>query len=556
MASKKTEKRRAARLRKSAKAIQTSQDELEDENIPGDDSLEETEPEELQKDYMDSSYGGATSFEELDALKDANNKARAVRETTWETQDLVGNVLRDPEMSPEQKAKAIGNIGSGFSARVSKLVKVEKKEKKSYDMDVLEVQAILAKHKRRLSLVERTGEWLSKTRLHPEIEYPLSNKIEVIYSMEKFVKELTEHPESTVRESLVILKQAAEEMELVSLDERGSVLIEKDLDGQWRAIMVPSNKFQDLDGDILSSAAHEEYVQWVKQNPHMMPEVLLWHQPVTKHSHAVDFMAYDDGFLIASAILEEHEAAGLLKAQQSYDLGMSHGSFALETDPQNPKVITKYRMFEVSVLPIEKAANPFTDFDAVHIVKEARMKKETQDFIASIVGPEKAAALAAQSQAREKVLENAGIESKEKKTESPDTIVAAPADSKPVVDTPASVLTPELLKAIEEHLGVDGLDATIATLKEQAGKVGVLEDTVRELLTLKDGQDQKLADMISPTIAKQRSWMESRPSESDRNKLNKDTEEGKKILKSTPALDPENWLSQAVGAQPLDSVNS
>lgn len=184
------------------------------------------------------------------------------------------------------------------------------------------------------------------------------------------------------------------------------------------------------------------------------------------------------------------------------------------------------------------------------------MKKETQDFIASIVGPEKAAALAAQSQAREKVLENAGIESKEKKTESPDTIVAAPADSKPVVDTPASVLTPELLKAIEEHLGVDGLDATIATLKEQAGKVGVLEDTVRELLTLKDGQDQKLADMISPTIAKQRSWMESRPSESDRNKLNKDTEEGKKILKSTPALDPENWLSQAVGAQPLDSVNS
>lgn len=151
--------------------------------------------------------------------------------------------------------------------------------------------------------------------------------------------------------------------EAVSGTYESGFVIQKDAQGNDRWIGWVSNNFRDRDKDIIIEAAHKDYINWLDQHPEMAPALLPWHTPIP-YTHPVDFWAYEKGFVIMSGLLEEKEAQALEKISKETALGMSHGFFA-KRSKENRNEIIEYRTFEVSVLPLDRAANPWTSFEAL-----------------------------------------------------------------------------------------------------------------------------------------------------------------------------------------------
>lgn len=557
------EKRRAARLRNKAR-FEKADEELDVEDEIEDDSTETPVEEQVEKDYYDSGpmmmyQAGPTSWDELDAVKMAREKAQQVREVTYSVQDLVSNIVVS-NLPADKKAQAIQAVGDGFGKRLKEVEKKEKLEKE-IDFDLLELEAMIAKDLRHISIPDRVSAWMSKAKLTTAAEeklsdsdfalvverdgkkirkYPIHDKAHVRNALARAAQMMEDGGEGAAdaRAAMPKIKAAAKKMGIGSMEkESSSVMVEKDKTGNWRAVMWPSNNFIDWDGDILSEAAHMEYVEWANKNMDCSPIFLTWHKPGTMRKSRIDFVGYENGFLIMSAPLEEQEAAALLKAQTITDIGMSHGTIVLERDPQDARVVTKYRMVEVSDLPLKYAANPFTDFET--LLKEADMSKDldTKAYLATILGSDELAdKFIAKAGIKQKALQDAGVESKEKPAEKEEKAAEA-------VDVEA--IASQVFDRVAKELDVEGLNEYLSTLQENAAKVPVLEALVKNLAT---DNAEKLAEMIEPPTAKTLVWQKARASQSKDSILDEEKEEDKILKKAQPEL---GWLSQATGTQPV-----
>jgi hypothetical protein len=566
------EKRRDRRLRAAQLAKQKAAELDVQEEIDDEQGEEPGEEEQVMKDYMEGMSApaymlpvGPVSWEELDALEVTREKAEAVQEVSWQVRDLVNNVLCSP-MSPKEKAQAIQGVGDGFAERVQMAEDEFDTVEKSIDTDLLELEVLIAKDNRHIPFTEKVSDFVSKAVLTTAGEKKLSDSdFALVYTDEngKKVRKYPIHDKAHVRNALARAAQqikaggtgaadakkalpkiraAAKKMGIGQMEKSASaVLVEKDLTGNWRAVMWPSNNFKDLDGEIITEAAHMEYVDWVNKNMDMTPVFTTWHEPGLVRKNQVDFVGYEDGFLIMSAPLEQDEAVALLKAQLVTDIGMSHGSIALERDPQNTKHITKYLTVEVSDLPLENAANPFTDFETL-ISKEADMN--IKDYLASMLGPEKAEAFMEKTNMKQKALREAGVEEKAAKTEEPE---AKPVEQKPSdTPTPATALDMDaILKAVRADIGVEDLNELLTKASEAMEKVPVLEAVIKELSASKETE---LAEMITPKVLPTFVWQKKRASNSEETVLNKENEEDKKLSESKPTV---GWFSELTHTTPL-----
>lgn len=494
---------------------------LEDEAIEKSDT--DPEPESLEKDYYSEPYVGPISYEEMDAVKVAREQAEQVRMETYTVQDLVSNIAYSP-MTPDDKSKAIVKVGKDFGSRLKAITKVEKE---FVDMDLLQLKALLAKDARQTSLIEKAADFLSNTFTTPQ-----QNSKTIIRKNLKTLVTQIESGLETARESVEhYLKDAKD----AGIGVSGSILIEKDATGSWRAVLFPTNNFKDRDGEILSQAAHQEYVGWVNKNMDCAPVFATWHKAGTARTNPLDFVGYENGIMIASLPLTEIEAARILKMQAVVDIGLSIGGIALERDPENNKIITKYRMFEVSDLPLERAANPFTAIELIS--KEAQMdSKAMKEYLAGMIGDEQRAEKIVEKMALTQAeLRKAGVEEKEVKPAEP---AAAPV---PVVNID------ELVEKLSKELGMQQLSETIAELQAAADKVPVLEALVKELATSKEDD---LVEMIQPKIEKSLSWMKTRATQKTETLLKEGDEADEKLKKSAPAL---TWFAEATGIAPLQT---
>lgn len=562
------EKRRAARLRKTMlkkkQEFPDDDDILEEDEVieidtESDDETDDDEEEvevsekELKKSYDEPFYGPA-SWTEADAMREAQEKAMKVRDITWTAEELVRNIIYRPDMSPEQKGKAIAEVGNGFGERVKSIA--AHKMEKSLDVDLLEIQAMTAIDLRHTPLAEKVGDWISKTVLTTGAKnklsdedfavvyeengvkvrkYPIHDKAHVRNALARAAQTMEKGGRAAedARKALPKIKAAAKKMG-IGMEKSNSIIIEKDASGGWRAVLWPSNNFKDLDGEIISDTSHREYVEWVNKNMDAAPVFMTWHIPGTAREHQMDFVAYENGFVLMSAPLTETEAAQLLKMQAQIDLGLSIGGFALERDPKEKNVITKYRMYEVSDLPLERAANPFTEFQV--FTKEADV--DTLQYLAGILGDEeKARKYIEKAGVKQTALREAGVQEKEAKTPEIETPAA-------VEKTPDAIPLDAIIERVSKELGMEQLSEQFLALKEQADKVAVLEELVKDLVK---SNDEKLAEMIQPPAHKAFSWMEKRATQSTKNIIDETKEEDKKLKKSTP----EYWFSEATGTEPV-----
>lgn len=560
--------------RQSIEALKKQQaTELDNEDeTPGDDLSEGQPPaddfEVAEKHDMYSapvmSMPGPTSFAELDAADAAREKAYELSEISWDVRELVSNILSHPMMDAKEKATAIQAVGSDFEEQVSAILE-SAPEAVEKDMDVLVIEAMLAKEHRTSNVIEELMDKAKLTagarkKLSPEQfalpdkeKYPIHDKAHVRNALSRAAEQIQKGGEGAAdaKAALPAIHAAAKKMGIgMAKKERGGLIIEKDKKGDWRYVAWPTNNFIDSDGDIFCEAAHKEYVGFLNENPDMAPAFLRWHTPETMRKSLPDFWTYENGFLIFSGTLTEGEAQVLLKDQAKTDIGLSQGVLAFSRDRKDPRVVTQYRMYEFSDLPLHRAANPFTTIEIA--AKEAKMQDEEKiEYLSKVLkgGREQAIQLVSlQTAAKQQTLKEAGFESKEK-TETP-----VPAlETTPVAATalPGDAHIMEVVEAVlKEKIDPDALNTYLETLQKDAAdgrqareEVALLKAAVEDL---SKSSDDRLAERISPPIA--RVWMSKAKS--------KATSEDSAIPAGEEApgqkpSDGDDWLSEATGTEPL-----
>lgn len=564
----KKERRRESRLRAKERELHKAKeleaeidsevDVIETENDQEDEGVEK----DMYPEVVYASVPGPISFDELDEQRAVEEQASAVREVTWDTETLVRNILYDPDMDPGEKADAISEVSAEFAGRVSMEMEDEKKEK---DLELLQLEAIVAHEHRSMSALDFIEDMTKKVVSYASRSKMDDSKFAMVDTRDgKKVRKYLIHDKAHVRNALARAAQmikrggsaaadarkalpkihaAAKKMGIgASMEkEHNAILIEKDSKDQWRWVGWVSNNFVDWDGDIISEDAHKEYVDWLDKNMDVAPAFVCWHLPGTARKSSVDFAMYEKGFLIMSGALEEDEAAGLLKAQAKVDLGMSHGTFVLSRDPKDLRVIAKYRMYEASDLPLVKAANPFTDFETVS--KEVGMNKK--EYLAQILGSvEKADAFLEKTGLKQKALDEAGVESKEQ-TAAP----VEPAPVEPIPDpatkeeVPPVAEPPNVVDEVLKAMDIDGLNAFVAQAKADHEKIPVLEELIKNL---QGDQDEKLAEKLTPPVARFTWSQEKRASQAEENVVPKEEKD-----KVKPGVPEGYWLSDVTNTAPV-----
>ena len=162
---------------------------------------------------------------------------------------------------------------------------------------------------------------------------------------------------------------------------------------------------------------------------------------------------------------------------------------------------------------------------------------DMKEYLANLLGSEKADKILEKTGLKQAELRKAGIQEKAQSTEpAPETPAAPPVQASPELD--------QILKAVDEHLDLASLSEFIEKAKDALERIPVLEAALQA--AVKDN-DEKLAEKIAPPIAKAFAW--SRPSTSDKNIPSEDSAEDQKLVKSKPEV---HWLAQQAGVDPLE----
>lgn len=540
------------------------------EQVAGELEAEEGDPNEVKKSYDDYAVAsemtmqyGPTSFEELDDARAAEKKAGMIRRASWDVESLVHNIIASPMYQGSEKADMIKKVGNDFGERVRGIMDTPAEMLKER-AEVLEVEAVLAHDERNQSLLEKTIGLFQKRELSGEArksladsdfalpdkrKYPIHDKAHVRNALARAAQQLKKGGEGAedARKALPKIRAAAKKMGIeTSMEkEHTGIIVQKDANGDWRWIGWPSNNFIDRSQDILTKEAHEEYVEWWHKNKGKLglPVFTSLHAPGTARTHPVDFVGFENGFLVMSGKLTEDEAVRLLEVQKEYDLGMSHTGWGIRS-AADPRQIVMYRIFEVTDLPIEMADNPFTDLSVIS--KEADMKTEEQlAYLTKLLGSKEKAeeALSSKTSIKQKELQEAQVEQKE--------TMEQPAEQ-------TAPQTPDLaaiIKAVGEEFDIDGLNQFVQNAQEAVEKVGLLESVIekqQETIQKLSGQkEEQLAEMLTPP-AQRFAWSQkARASQSKKTVVSGEQLQELKSKQAGIPADDEYWLSQATGTAPV-----
>ena len=338
---------------------------------------------------------GATSFADMDAAKTAREEQQRLYELVENFGMLSSNVLRS-EMVADKPA-AIAALVAELSSRM-------------------------------LTGGEAT------------VEAPSSRMMTDGMGMKKAVSGSADTPAQDVA--------AAETKETdtggVLGDEASGVLVWKERNGAMRWLGTHTNHYIDRDNppDILSAEAHQRFAERVAKGIDPAPELWIWHAPVPVGE--TDYLAWDDrGFLISSGTVKpEWEKAVKALTESGEPLGMSHGMplESIKRDKNDPRVVLDYTSKEISILPLDKAANLLTALRAKETTMELEkgLRPEQRQRLVGMMGEEHVKQL--ESEIERKAANAKGLESKETGSEADtlDTLETPPvAEVKAVTPTPA-----------------------------------------------------------------------------------------------------------------------
>lgn len=445
------------------------------------------------KDYKP--FSGAESFEELDEWRSARDQQSAVDQTTYETRALMENVM-DSDDDLATKPGKIKKIASGFQQRaadilsgMAKAIEPEAEKQVTKTEDGVEFKAsdyaVVPDAEKpatwKLRLAEkRSGNFTvvqvarAITAMQPSgfrgqrVQFSGDQKKQAVSRIGATINKTggTDDQKENLRRRLNAVKE---------LKDNALFMVLKDTDGTLRWLGIPSNKWRDRDNppQIIEESAHKEFINYLDETKEY-PVLLSWHTPGTRLGVA-DFADYSNGFLIMGGTIDKDryaEAEKLAEKCLKEDIGMSHG-FVYTYSDQKQEVIGKYRMWEVSHLPLAKAANVWTSIDILNEEVEQMLNPEKRQYLVDLHGEDMISAFESKVVDLEGDLASLGIESKE-------LGFASESDTESVVQ--------ETVKALVES---DGFKAMIAAISTLTDSVKELKETTIPSIT------QRLDDVDS-----------------------------------------------------------
>lgn len=215
----------------------------------------------------------------------------------------------------------------------------------------------------------------------------------------------------------------------------GSMTAFKDTTGAWRWFAIHSNRYMDREREIFPEAAHKAYVEEVKRTKRY-PTLRLWHVPYDIGvADAIDYTS--EGFMLSTGTFlpgMDDIAQNLAAAK---GLGCSHG-FNYSTKDFRDGVYNRYRTFEVTALPRERASNLLTAYFAGEETPVG-MTPEIKAFVTEMAGPDRVEAIEAGLSAMKGFADEKGIAYKDIE----DGMLEARGVKEEPVETPTAEATEE-----------------------------------------------------------------------------------------------------------------
>ena len=499
-------------------------------------------------------FGGAESFSDYDEWKEAAKRQDEIDSLAAIFDALVQNIRNDPEMSLEEKGAQIVSVATELGVRVQRDTQSSHDEdEKALDDPATEsfwfeaedfsftfsrdqVAAEKAATKREGNVQLRASDFADV----PDAEEPSTWKLPLVrsrsggFDLARIGDAITALQPGGPRGQRVqlgsskarvisrigaaITKGTGDSKRKTELRERltkvkeradgGLLSVFKDRNDSWRWLAIHSNEYRDRDGERFASKAHDEYVQWVDADPAVrMPELRVWHLKGSRLGRAdlVDHTSH--GFMLSSGTFDpgmEHAAKAL--ADSDADLGVSHG-FWFDPDAFRDGVYHRYRSFEVSVLPRDRAANETTGFIAGKEVPP--MDADKKAYLVGVGGAEWAERVETALGEAAKQTADEGIAYKEL-----EAAIFAPVAEKAEGEEP---------KPGAEQAPPAAIEPIAAALATVADAVKSITETVErqgeQLAALKEEDAEKIAEAFRPRFDPSKGHVatESKESEVDPN---------------------------------------
>lgn len=211
---------------------------------------------------------------------------------------------------------------------------------------------------------------------------------------------------------------------------QGCLSMTKGADGDYHLMCQYSNRWRDRDtwahpkgGEILTREAHEKYMDWLNQNPNKAPELWSLHIPGTQRKNIAHWWGFDGNFSYAEFKLTPEEALAVKRFTMIYKAGLSHGFFVLKYSFDDG-LIEEYITYEISILPIEMAANQWTSISLIQkeLLQNMYLRDDQRAALVALHGEDFVKDLETKSQALGTMLDTVGIDSKALKTRVQETV--------------------------------------------------------------------------------------------------------------------------------------
>jgi len=501
--------------------------------VENKETVEENCKHGIPKDKCIACVTGAVTFEEAELAMTAQEQTEEIQETTTLAEGLMMNVMRSEEIPVTEKPSALRKITDGLAKRLQSILPTKGKE--TTDKQVTKTEEGIEFKASDYAVVpdpEKPSTWKLRLAEKRSGDFTVAQVARAITAMQPSGfrgqrVQLTgdQKKQAVSRITSAINKTSGTDDQKENLRRRLNAVknlkdspmfqILKDKEGNMRWLGIPSNKWRDRDNppQIIEEAAHKEFTDYL-DNTKEYPVLLSWHTPGTRIGVA-DFADYSNGFLIMGGPIDKDkyaEAEKLAEKCQKEDIGMSHG-FVYSYSDKEQEIIGKYRTWEVSHLPLAKAANVWTAIDILKKeVKQMSLNPEKRKYLVELHGEDVVSTFESKVIDLEGDLASLGIESKELGLPGEDTETVVQETIKALVESDgfkAMITAIQELTASNKELKettipglVSRLDAVEAKGKETADKTQkTTDDIIAEAFRSKSSAFQASKDGDPPTEA-------------------------------------------------------
>lgn len=488
-----------------------------------------------------------TSFDDLEAMEEAQEVVRDLKRKTTQMAEMSENIFINSEV--EDKPGALQRLATQFVERVGNVVSKERWQ--PLTDKVVNKASDVAKQETPVKVEGGVRRRAREYAFTPDLKKPStwklpltddSNTITVsklgqaaaAFSPGGFRGQRVQIPTADVARVKRRIRSEYRKLNVEDADIPPSVKeisafnLVKQADGRYRWLAIYSNKFRDDDipPEIIAEKSHKRFVQMVDSGEYPMPILKAWHVRGTRWGEA-DMVAYDDqGFAIATGLVDEGKENIAENMAKEKNLLVSHGmpisSIKRDSEGDNT-VIIEHQTKEISPLPTTAAANKLTGFEILDNEVKQMIPDEKKTFLERI---------------------GYDVEQLESQT------VADKAQQAEDEEREAKEIDSKELVTRQE---VTELTEVLA--KEVGGAIKVLAETVsilvKEVATLKQSDEEKIQKAIEATPAAsfsslfQKSIIGSEETLVDgRSKLAKDKPEEAKVVGPTDSPMLNSFLTQ------------